>query len=90
MKFNNKIYVIFDKKSSEAVDCFAVSNKEVAIRFMNIRIAGAIENKNWGLISIWRDCKLFEYDMSGETIKFAEITDLERLLPQESNSNEKN
>lgn len=90
MKFENRVYVIFDKKSKEAIDCFTVMNSEVAMRFMNIRIANALEQKNSGLLTVWRDCVLFEYDMSGEAVVCKELIDIEKLLPRESNENEKN
>lgn len=83
MKFENKIYVIFDKLNNDAVDCWTMRNKEVSIRWLQTRLNNAIDTQNWGLISLWRDCILLEVDFSNDDIKCNEILCLEHFVPND-------
>lgn len=90
--FNSKIYVYFDKKAEKLVDSFIAYNKEVAIRFATMRINEAIRAKNFGLLSFWSDCLIYEIDLSKEKIDKLLIMDLDKFVPnsQELDKNEKN
>lgn len=97
MKIKNKIYVIYDRKSESLVDSFIGENKEVALRFMSIRVHGAFEQKNFGLLTIWRDCDIIElYQIENdESISYLgnTICNLGKIIPSvdpESVKDEKN
>lgn len=81
MKFENKIYVIFDKLNNDSVDCWTMKNKEVSIRWLQTRLGNAIDAKNWGLIALWRDCLLLEIDMSKDIPECKEILSLDKFVP---------
>lgn len=84
MKIKNKIYVIYDRKSESLVDSFIAENKEVALRFMSIRVHGAFEQKNFGLLTIWRDCEIIELvkDESDNVVYNGKVLcDFSQLIP---------
>lgn len=80
MKFNNKIYLVYDKKLMNPVDSFVADNKEVAARFMSIRVKSAFEAKNHGLLTIWRDCEIWEVSFS-DSITAVKVMDLSEMIP---------
>ena len=73
-----KVFVLFDKISKKLVDCFLSENNETAIRRIRVQLDTFNDSKNYGAITMLRDCTLYEVPNSFES--YQNVLDVSTMI----------